>query len=60
MARTYYPMAVRFADATHKRLTRYQAKLSAGRTAGQITALINLITCLGEFLIAWPKETPDD
>lgn len=59
MARTYYPMAVRFADATHKRLTKYQATLSKDRTSGQITALINLIACLGEFLIAWPKKPLD-
>lgn len=56
MARTYYPGAVRTADIAHKYLTRYQARLSAGKTAGQITALLNLINCLGQFLIDWPKE----
>lgn len=56
MARTYYPGAVAFASVTHKYLTRYQAKLMTGKSAGQIAAIVALINCLADFLLAWPKD----
>lgn len=55
MARTYIPSAVDAATAAHKYLTRYQAKLSAGATPEQLSALIELISCLAAFLTKWHK-----
>jgi len=48
-------MAVSFADALHKRLTRYQTQLSADKTSDQLLALADLIACLAAFLHKWPK-----
>lgn len=55
MARTYLPMAVDWASGLHRRLARYQSTLAAGKTTEQITALAELITCLGNFLEKWQK-----
>lgn len=55
MAKTYVPMAVAFAEALHKRLSRYQTQLSNGKTSDQLTALAELISCLANFLQKWPK-----
>jgi hypothetical protein len=55
MSKTYVPMAVSFADALHKRLTRYHTQLSADKTGEQLTALAELISCLANFLVKWPK-----
>lgn len=56
--RTYVPMAVDFANLLHGKLTRYQEKLSVDKTPEQITALVNLITCLAQFLAVWFKPDP--
>ena len=58
MARTYIPSAVTIADQAHKYLTRYQAKLTVGATTEQVTALLELITCLSVFLTKWFKPPP--
>jgi len=55
MHKTYVPMAVSYADAIHKRLTRYQTQLSVDKTTDQLTALSDLIACLAAFLHKWPK-----
>jgi hypothetical protein len=55
MAKTYVPMAVDFASALHKRLTRYQTTLSQDKTTDQLTALAELIACLATFLAKWHK-----
>ena len=54
-SKTYVPMAVSFADALHKRLTRYETQLQNGKTSEQLTALAELISCLAAFLLKWPK-----
>lgn len=59
MAKTYIWGAVTAADKAHKYLTRYQATLQASATPGQVTALINLIACLAEFLSTWHKAAPN-
>lgn len=58
MAKTYIPGAVDIATASHKYLSRYQAKLTVGATTDQIAALADLITCLAAFLAKWFKPTP--
>lgn len=58
MAKTYIPSAVNIADSAHKYLTRYQAKLTVGATTEQVTALLELITCLSVFLTKWFKPPP--
>jgi hypothetical protein len=60
MARTYIPGAVDIAQASHKYLTRYQAKLTAGASPDQIAALVALISCLATFLNNWFKPQPSD
>jgi hypothetical protein len=55
MAKTYIPGAVDIAKASHKYLTRYQTTLTAGASSDQITALIELISCLAAFLSKWHK-----
>lgn len=55
MARTYIPGAVDIAGTAHKYLTRYQSTLTAGASAGQITALAELVACLATFLQNWTK-----
>lgn len=55
MAKTYIPGAVDIAKSAHKYLTRYQATLTAGATTGQIAALVQLISCLADFLNNWHK-----
>jgi len=57
MAKTYIPMAVDFASALHKRLTRYQAQLTTGATDEQVTALVELVGCLATFLANWRKPS---
>jgi len=59
MAKTYVPMAVMWGEALHRRLTRYQSQLSAGKTTDQLTALAELIACLATFLQKWTKEPPN-
>lgn len=59
MAKTYVPMAVDLAQGLHKRLTRYQATLSQGKTSDQLVALAELIACLATFLNKWPKPPPN-
>jgi hypothetical protein len=59
MAKTYIPMAVDWASSTHKRLTRYQAQLSAGLSTEQIAALTELIACLATFLSKVTKPPPN-
>ena len=54
-AKTYVPSANTLATALHFYLTRYQTKLSAGKTADQIAALAELISCLVTFIEKWPK-----
>lgn len=56
--RTYIPGAVTTAQVTHKYLTRYQAKLTAGASPNQIVALTELISCLAQFLNNWFKTPP--
>lgn len=58
MPKTYIPGAVDYAALMHKYLTRYQPKLTAGASAGQVTALVNLIACIAEFLNEWHKPPP--
>lgn len=58
MAKTYIPSAVTIADQAHKYLTRYQAKLTAGASPEQVTALLELISCLAAFLTKWIKPPP--
>lgn len=58
MAKTYIPMAVTVAEHTYRYLTRYQSKLTAGATGDQITALVELIACLSQFLNKWFKPAP--
>lgn len=49
-------MAVDFASALHKRLTKYQAQLTdSALNDNQRTALVELIACLAEFLVNWKK-----
>lgn len=55
VAKTYIPAAVDVAQAAHKYLTRYQAKLSQGATTDQLLALTELIACLSVFLTKWFK-----
>jgi predicted house-cleaning noncanonical NTP pyrophosphatase (MazG superfamily) len=55
MPKTYVPMAVDFASALHKRLTRYQTTLSKDKTTEQLAALAELIACLATFLSKWHK-----
>lgn len=55
MAKTYIPGAVTFAEKLQRYLTRYLAKLSSDQTVARLAALNDLITCLGEFLVAWQK-----
>ena len=58
MAKTYIPSAVDVVTQANKYLTRWQGKMTAGASAGQITALTNLIACLLIFLQEWRKPTP--
>jgi len=58
MAKTYIPSAVDVATHASKYLTRWQGKLTVGATAGQVTALTNLIACLLTFLQEWRKPDP--
>lgn len=58
VSKTYIPSAVNVANAAHKYLTRYQAKLTVGATTDQIAALIDLIACLSAFLTKWFKPAP--
>lgn len=58
MAKTYIPSAVDVANTAHKYLTRYQAKLTMGATPDQVTALLELISCLATFLTKWIKPPP--
>lgn len=55
MARTFLPGAVDLASRVHKYLSRYYATLTVDITIQKLTALQNLITCLGEFLTEWRK-----
>jgi hypothetical protein len=55
MAKTYIPGAVDIASKSHKYLTRYQTVLTAGASAEQITAVVELISCLANFLAKWHK-----
>jgi len=59
MAKTYIPGAVDVANATHKYLSRYQAKLTAGASTDQIAALGELLACLAVFLTKWFKPNPN-
>ena len=58
MAKTYIPGAVDIANASHKYLSRYQAKLTVGASSDQIVALTELIACLAAFLTKWFKPAP--
>jgi len=58
MAKLYIDGGVTVAQAAQKYLTRWQSKMVAGATTGQITALTNLITCLAQFLVEWHKAAP--
>lgn len=59
MAKTYVPMAVRLANGLHKRLTRYQTTISAQAVNdNQRTALVELISCLANFLSKWTLPPP--
>lgn len=55
MAKTYLPGAVDIATSAHKYLTRWQATLVDGKTAEQIAALAELVSCLAAFLQQWQK-----
>lgn len=55
MAKTGYPTAVVVANTAHKYMTRNQARLNLTVTPDQATALSELIICLAQFLIKWPK-----
>lgn len=55
MAKTYVPMAVSLAQGLYDRLTRYQATLVLDKSGDQLTALAELLVCLGNFLAKWPK-----
>lgn len=57
MAKTYVWGAVNAAQIAHRYLTRYQATLQTGATVGQVTALVNLISCLAAFLAEWHKAS---
>ena len=57
--KTYIPGAVDIAKAAHKYLTRWQSVLVTGQTTQRITALADLVLCLGEFLVAWQKPGPE-
>lgn len=59
MAKTYIPGAVDIARSAHKYLTRYQATLTAGASIEQIAALVNLISCIADFLNEWHKPPPN-
>jgi hypothetical protein len=58
MAKLYIDAGVTTARATQKYLTRWQAKMVAGASPAQVTALTNLISCLAAFLVEWHKATP--
>lgn len=58
MTKTYIPSAVDTANAAHKYLSRYQAKLVQGATTEQVAALTELIACLATFLSKWLKPPP--
>lgn len=58
MAKLYIDGSVNVVRAAQKYLTRWQSKMVAGATAGQIAALTNLISCLAAFLNEWHKATP--
>lgn len=55
MPKTGYPTAVTVAHTAYLYLTRNQAKLNLSINSGQATALTNLILCLAQFLVEWPK-----
>lgn len=59
MAKTYIPAAVDKAEDMSKYFGRWAAKMSVGATAGQLTALANLIACVAAFLVEWHKPTPE-
>jgi hypothetical protein len=54
----YIDGAVTVVRHAQKYLTRWQPKLVAGATTAQVTALINLVSCLAAFLNEWHKATP--
>jgi len=58
MAKLYIDGGVTVARAAQKYLTRWQSKMIIGATAGQVTALVNLISCLAQFLNEWHKAAP--
>lgn len=58
MTKLYIDGSVTVARAAQKYLSRWQSKMTIGATAGQVTALTNLITCLAVFLSEWHKAAP--
>jgi hypothetical protein len=58
MAKLYVDGGVTIARAAQKYLTRWQAKMSVGKTTAQLNALVNLIACLAAFLVEWQKIPP--
>jgi hypothetical protein len=58
--KTYVPGANDKARQLDKYLSRYEEVLSQGKTADQLTALANLISCLATFIQQWPKPTPEN
>lgn len=58
MAKLYIDGAVTVVRASQKYLTRWQPKLVAGASAEQVTALLDLVTCIAAFLNKWHKIPP--
>jgi len=54
----YIDGGVTVVRAAQKYLTRWQSKMVASATPGQITALTELISCIATFLVQWHKATP--
>ena len=58
--KTYVPGANNLARKLDKYLNQYEEVLSAGKTADQLTAFLNLLTCLATFIKEWPKPPPEN
>jgi len=58
MAKLYVDGAVTVATHAQKYLTRWQSKMSVGKTTAQLNALVNLISCIAAFLVEWQKIPP--
>lgn len=60
MPKTYVPSAVDKTTDLSKYFGRWQAQLLIqADTAEKVTALANLVACIGEFLAVWHKPTPE-